>query len=173
MLGVVKCLFLISTGLLFFDALQELDWGQLARGQNIKAGLELMSQGKELISSFFDAFPWFTKYFGKASEIKAVAPVSAIGYLAIRRHFSFSEVLGQLISTSIAMGLVFALLGYSGGSIVSDLRSFITTKSWCLAVTNQIDFRRRNFSSTSQGDVSVLRQEFDEANCARYGLRAP
>ena len=138
MLGLVKFLTLIAASLLLFSGVRQLNWGQSANSQNIKADIELLLQGKENIFSLFDSFPWFANAAARETEIEAAVAVTGVICLMLAARFSIAEFLGKLFLTVIFLGILFTMVG-PGRQVIPNLRgSFPVPQFGSLQSTNGV-----------------------------------
>ena len=149
MLGLLKLVTIVAAGLLALDAVGRFDWTPYLHDPAIPLGIDLLMQGKRDVAALFARAPWFPAISENATQIEVgLAVVGGVLLMAANR-LTVLGYIGNVLLSSIALGVLF-LLAVPG-------RQVITSYPWQFG-----DQGGASFSRSASQAAGVIGQAADE-----------
>jgi hypothetical protein len=111
MLGLLKLVTIVAASLLVLDAVGRFDWMPYVHDPAVPLGVDLLMQGKRDVAALFARAPWFPAISENATQIEVgLAVVGGVLLMAANRLTVFAYI-GNVLLSSIALGVLFLLAG--------------------------------------------------------------
>ena len=149
MLGLLKLVTIVAASLLALDAVARFDWTPYVHNPAIPLAIDLLMQGKRDVAALFAQAPWFPAISEKAIQIEVgLAVVGGVLLMAANR-LTVLGYIGNVLLSSIALGVLFLLAGPG--------RQVIASHPWQFG-----DQGGASFSRSASQAAGVIGQAADE-----------